>query len=132
MNVIASIEKRKKEIRKEAAEGTIRYKKFIDAKVDHCWSILTDCGYTTGELLEVTKRLRLMAIHESRERREELEDLLREKDRDFTNIKDFRCVWKSLAEMGKCDGIGGMEYRRMRHQWREEGYPTNIEEFILA
>lgn len=42
----------------------------------------------------------------------------------------FDSIWISLSKEGKCDGIGGMEYLRVKREWISEGYPSDIPTFI--
>jgi hypothetical protein len=43
----------------------------------------------------------------------------------------FQETWERLAEQGKCDGFGGMEYRRVRKEWAAAGKPADVEAFII-
>lgn len=44
--------------------------------------------------------------------------------------KVFDQIWTLCGENGWCDAIGGMEYRRVRQEWQESGYPLDIVGFI--
>lgn len=49
-------------------------------------------------------------------------------------MRDFRRIWRRLAELGACDAMGGGEYLRVKAQFRREvctPYPADaIERFI--
>lgn len=44
----------------------------------------------------------------------------------------FNAMWLRLAEGSHCDALGGAEYRRVRKEWIEAGFPTPISGFILS
>lgn len=44
----------------------------------------------------------------------------------------FNAMWRRLAEGSHCDALGGAEYRRVRKEWIEAGFPTPISGFILS
>lgn len=46
-------------------------------------------------------------------------------------LDHFDNVWLDLEDVGKCDGIGGQQYRRIRSEWIAVGAPSqNLEQFI--
>lgn len=54
-----------------------------------------------------------------------------------TNVQEFFDTYDRLAEDGKCDGAGGMEYERVLSEWRCLGCPGagktgSIEQFIVC
>lgn len=49
----------------------------------------------------------------------------------FFTIWHFEQAWKRLARFGRCDGLGGAEYRRVLREWIEAGWPRRIENFIM-
>jgi hypothetical protein len=42
----------------------------------------------------------------------------------------FRRAYRKLARVGRCDGYGGMECRRVRREWLSAGAPADVETFI--
>lgn len=46
--------------------------------------------------------------------------------------QDFWDAYERLSKDGKCDGAGGMEYERVRNEWRLAGSPENLEHFIVT
>jgi len=42
----------------------------------------------------------------------------------------FDEVWAIMEQMGRCDGIGGAEYRRVKAFWRMAGMPGPVAAFI--
>lgn len=46
--------------------------------------------------------------------------------------EEFYKVFKTLSRRGRCDGVGGREYKRVRLQWEEAGKPTDIKAFIIS
>lgn len=42
----------------------------------------------------------------------------------------FELAHRVLADQGRCDGTGGVEYHRVREEWYEEGCPPDVEAFI--
>lgn len=43
----------------------------------------------------------------------------------------FNKIWDKLEEVGKCDGRGGMEYKRVYSEWLDKERPPDIESFII-
>lgn len=46
-------------------------------------------------------------------------------------LEHFNREWDELAEQGKCDTRGGMEYHRVRHLWTVQRFPLPAAAFIL-
>ena len=42
----------------------------------------------------------------------------------------FLETYERLSSQGRCDGPGGMEYRRVLQEWQEAGRPDNLDDFI--
>ena len=42
----------------------------------------------------------------------------------------FEEAYERLSEQGACDSPAGMEFKRVREEWRRLGRPHNIDEFI--
>ena len=34
---------------------------------------------------------------------------------------DFEAAWRKLSDEGKCDPVGGKEYKRIRKEWLTDG-----------
>ena len=49
---------------------------------------------------------------------------------DRIQMDDFDTVWTACAEESICDGFGGSEYQRVRHEWHLAGRPHDIRAFI--
>jgi hypothetical protein len=47
-------------------------------------------------------------------------------------LECFDQIWEVWSEEGACDAPGGAEYRRVRNEWIQNGYPTPISTFIRA
>lgn len=45
---------------------------------------------------------------------------------------DFLAAYERLSREGKCDGVGGMECRRVLLEWQTMGRPNCIDQFIIA
>lgn len=45
--------------------------------------------------------------------------------------RSFAAVWYSLSLQGRCDLIGGREYRRVLWAWLAAKAPPDVEGFIL-
>jgi hypothetical protein len=45
---------------------------------------------------------------------------------------DFRDAYERLSQIGRCDGPGGLEYRRVLDEWKQAGCPSGIEHFITV
>lgn len=43
----------------------------------------------------------------------------------------FEKAWELCENAGQCDGFGGMECKRVLAEWIDEGFPCQIEKFIL-
>lgn len=43
----------------------------------------------------------------------------------------FCKAWELLSQSGKCDGIGGAEFRRVIVEWIEADMPTPATDFII-
>ncbi len=43
----------------------------------------------------------------------------------------FHAAYRRLALEGRCDGVGGMECRRVFREWRNAGMPPDIDAFII-
>lgn len=46
--------------------------------------------------------------------------------------KEFDRLWRELAEIGRCDSLGSMEYRRVFAEWIDAGRPEPIVPFIVT
>ena len=44
----------------------------------------------------------------------------------------FDAVWLGLAMGGRCDSLGGAEYRRVWDRYVRAGYPAQVRRFILT
>lgn len=44
---------------------------------------------------------------------------------------EFRRVYHYMSKLGKCDAVGGVEYRRVLSEWKHAGRPVGISAFIL-
>jgi len=44
--------------------------------------------------------------------------------------RDFWDAYDRLTQIGRCDGVGGMEYRRVLEERKEGGCPSNLDHFI--
>lgn len=42
----------------------------------------------------------------------------------------FEAAYERLAQVGACDTPGGVEYQRVRAEWRRAGRPEDVETFI--
>lgn len=45
---------------------------------------------------------------------------------------EFRDVYEKLSSEGRCDGPGGMQYKRVLQEWEEAGRPTDLTRFIFV
>jgi hypothetical protein len=46
--------------------------------------------------------------------------------------QDFWDAYERLSQTGRCDGPGGMEYRRVLDEWKRVGCLSGIEHFIAV
>jgi hypothetical protein len=45
-------------------------------------------------------------------------------------MTEFDIAWMKLEQLGTCDGIGGVEYERVKHEWDEHDRIGSVEAFI--
>ena len=45
---------------------------------------------------------------------------------------EFRDAYERLSSEGRCDGPGGMQYKRVLQEWEEAGRPTDRSRFIVV
>jgi hypothetical protein len=42
----------------------------------------------------------------------------------------FRVLYRVMSPEGKCDAVGGMEYKRVQREWIAAGRRSGLEQFI--
>ncbi len=52
-------------------------------------------------------------------------------DSNVIPVGHFFAAYDRLADDGKCDCAGGMEYRRVLREWIDAGQPDDLDEFIV-
>jgi hypothetical protein len=75
------------------------------------------------ESMEVAKREVALALRQ-------IVDQMRDDLHDPSDVAVFDQVHRTLADQGRCDETGGMEYRRVRREWFDAGCPADVEVFI--
>lgn len=62
-----------------------------------------------------------------------VDDLMREARRIVGKKKEavFDDLWRTLAEQGACDSIGGLEYKRVRVEWLQYTGFDSLKNFIM-
>lgn len=130
LDVLAELNWRCREVAKEVEE----------LQDEHC--VCGECGVCEERFEEqvvVEKRKevinKLRAVSDAKRHAEGEGQLIEVTDSSSTELKEkvFNAVWTMLAEEGRCDALGHVDYRRVLTDWRAAGSPLKkIKKFILA